>query len=349
MLSLVLYIDMDYFFAACEELKNPSIKDKPNAVSNYDKEDRRGVILTANYIARRYGVKSGISVSKALELCKDLIVVKADYDLYGSISSKIFDIIRSYGYTTEILSIDEAALNINVNSYEDAYSIAKDIKDRIFNETGLTASVGIAIGKIIAKIACDEAKPNGILIVKQEDSYSFIKDKSIEKIPGVGRRSLEELRKLGVERLSEINKIGYIKLKSILGSYADTLIALSKGIDYSKAEPSSEARSISREKVIEPTDRDEALEKVAEELIDELYDYISKSSIAYAGVGVKAVYQDFSQSVKSSKLNGLHEDKETIVETSKRLIRQLPKDKPIRKFGVRVYDIRSMKGQRKLF
>ncbi|MEM0074516.1 MAG: DNA polymerase IV, partial [Candidatus Micrarchaeaceae archaeon] len=176
-MRLILLIDMDYFFAACEELRRPEIKEKPVVVGADPKNGTaRGVVSTCNYIARRYGIHSGMPISMAYRLKPDAVFLPVDDAYYENMSSKVMTIIKKYADRFEQASIDEAFVDVSESAedYAGALKIANAIKEEIRNSLGLPCSIGIGPSKLIAKMACEAAKPNGIKLVKESEAKNFI-------------------------------------------------------------------------------------------------------------------------------------------------------------------------------
>lgn len=227
----ILHIDMDCFFAAVEELDNPDLKGKPVAVGG--SPQGRGVLCTANYEARKYGVRSAMSSSEALRRCPHLIFIKPRGKRYQEISYQIKDIFHQYTSLVEPLSLDEAFLDVTSSDrcFGSATLIAKEIKDKIFQETGLTASAGVAPNKFLAKVASDWKKPDGLFTVGPEEAFLFAQHLPLEKVPGIGKVSLEKFHSLGLKTLSDIGKYPAQWLESHFGKFAHKLLFLSQGID----------------------------------------------------------------------------------------------------------------------
>ena len=193
----IIHIDMDAFYASVEQMDHPELRGKPIAVSG---NEIRGVVSAASYEARKFGVRSALSGVLAKKYCPELIFVKPRFDRYKEISNKIRNIFYDYTDLVEPLSLDEAYLDVTENKKGNpsATLIAKEIRQRIFNEIGLTASAGISINKFIAKVASDYNKPNGQKTVNPEDVFSFLEELPIRKFYGVGKVTTERMYQLGV-------------------------------------------------------------------------------------------------------------------------------------------------------
>ena len=196
-LRKIIHVDMDAFYASVEELDNPGLKGKPVAVGGSEK---RGVVSAANYEARKYGVRSAMSGYLAKKNCPHIIFVKPRFSRYKEISKQIRNIFYDYTDLVEPLSLDEAYLDVTVNKKGNpsATLIAKEIRQRIFDEVGLAASAGVSINKFIAKVASDVNKPNGQKTVNPEEVIPFLEDLEIRKFYGVGKVTAQKMYKLGI-------------------------------------------------------------------------------------------------------------------------------------------------------
>ena len=221
-----IHIDMDCFYAAVEMRDNPELRDKPIAIGG---KHRRGVLATANYIARQYGVRSAMSNYKALQLCPDLLIVPGRMAVYKEVSSQIRTIFAKYTDLVEPLSLDEAYLDVTdcTQHSGSATLIANAIREDIFKTTGLTASAGIAPIKFVAKIASDENKPNGYCLIPPHRVGNFLKQLNLKKIPGVGKVTLEKLNASGLFVGEDVLNLGLnqmqIKFELILSNRVELI------------------------------------------------------------------------------------------------------------------------------
>jgi DNA polymerase IV len=239
----IIHIDMDCFYAAIEERENPALRGKPLAVGG---SQRRGVLTTANYEARKYGCRSAMPVFKALELCPQLILVPVRFDLYRAESNRIRAIFGRFTDLIEPLSLDEAYLDVSHLKTRGA-AIAREIRAQIREETGLTASAGIAENKLIAKIASDWNKPDGQYEVTKDQSAEFMATLPVGRLWGVGRKMREKLSPLGVETCADLQKIDRLELAKRFGKWGLELWELSRGIDHSPVRPNRIRKSLSSE------------------------------------------------------------------------------------------------------
>ena len=239
----IIHIDMDCFYAAIEERENPSLRGKPVAVGGSSK---RGVICAANYEARKFGVHSAMPGFKATQVCPQLIMLPVRFDLYRSESAKIKAIFGRFTELIEPLSLDEAYLDVS-HWESSAAAIAKEIRAQILEETGLTASAGIAPNKMLAKIASDWEKPNGQFEVKIEDIDDFIQILPVKKLWGVGKRMQEKLKVIKVTTCGDLQKFDKISLSRRFGKWGIDLYDLCRGSDSRRVKPRRSRKSISKE------------------------------------------------------------------------------------------------------
>ncbi len=234
---------MDCFYAAIEERENPSLKGKPVAVGG---ENRRGVLTTANYAARKFGCRSAMPVFKALELCPHLILLPVRFDLYRADSARIRAIFGRFTDLIEPLSLDEAYLDVS-HLQSSGAAIAREIRAQIREEVGLSASAGIAPNKLVAKIASDWNKPDGQFEVLPEEVDAFMEGLPVGRLWGVGKKSREQLSALGVETCADLRRFDKIELARRFGKWGLELWSLCRGIDEREVSPNRTRKSLGSE------------------------------------------------------------------------------------------------------
>lgn len=272
-LRKIIHVDMDCFYAAIEVRDNPQLEGKPVAVGG---RSGRGVLTTCNYEARKYGCRSAMPSFKARELCPELILLPTRFEVYKHESSRIREIFSQFTNLIEPLSLDEAYLDISHLDSE-ASTIAWEIRQRIRQETGLTASAGIAPNKFIAKIASDWNKPDGQFSVAEDEINHFLLPLPVERIWGVGKRTAERLHEAGLKTCGDLRKRSELELVQRFGKFGRTLYQLCRGIDARPVNPERERKSLSNERTFRHnlTSLDEGLEKL-DDLIEELRDDLAK-------------------------------------------------------------------------
>lgn len=292
-----IHIDMDCFYAAVEMRDNPSLQYKPIAIGG--SADRRGVVATCNYPAREFGVRSAMATATALRLCPDLVLVKGRMDEYKKVSEHIREIFLRYTDEIEPLSLDEAFLDVTDSELfaGSATYIAEDIRRAIFEETGLTASAGVAPIKFVAKVASDENKPNGICVIGPAELDEFVKNLPLKKIPGVGKVTLEKLNKLGLYKCDDIRHFPIEKLHKHFGKFGASLWKRAHAIDERRLSTNRKRKSIGVERTL---DKDlvslDECKAVITKLLPKLHERIdTKKHSPIKSIGVKLKFNDFQQ------------------------------------------------------
>jgi len=238
-----IHIDMDCFYAAIEERENPSLVDQPIAVGG---ASPRSVLCTANYKAREFGCRSAMPVFKAKELCPHLVIVPVRMHLYKQISSEIRDVFRIFTDKIEPLSLDEAYLDVSALATS-ASTIAKEVRQLIYERTKLTASAGIGPNKMLAKIASDWNKPNGQFEIKPDEVETFMATLPVKNLWGVGTKSLEKLHSLEIKTCQDLHRFNKIELYQLLGNWGTQLYDISRGIDNRTVKTSRISKSLAKE------------------------------------------------------------------------------------------------------
>ena len=243
----IIHIDMDCFFAAVEIREKPELKYLPVAVAGND--DKRGVVTTCNYIARKYGVKSAMPSVIAKQLCPDIIFLPVNFAKYKEVSNDIQKIYSCYTKIIEPISLDEAYLDVTNSKYcnGDPDQMARQIRQKIFDDFNITASAGISSNKFLAKLASEWHKPNGQFSIYDDEIKKFIISLPIRKIHGVGKRTEEKLVKLGIKNCRDLQNIEYEKLVNLLGKFGIALYYLCRGIDDRVVEDNKIRKSLSVE------------------------------------------------------------------------------------------------------
>jgi DNA polymerase IV len=242
----IIHLDMDAFYAAIEQRDFPELRGKPLLVGG---DRARGVVATASYEARPYGIHSAMPMAQALKLCPQAIVVPPRREAYVETSRQVFAILRSFTPLVEPLSLDEAFLDVTSSEqlFGAAHTIARGIKDRIHRETQLTASAGIASTKFVAKIASDMRKPNGLVEVRDEEVLAFLHPLPVTRLWGVGKVTAQSLANLGIRTIGDLSRWPRETLVSRYGANGEHLFQLAHGIDPRPVDPNQEMKSIGEE------------------------------------------------------------------------------------------------------
>ncbi len=334
---------MDAFYASVEELDNPELKGKPVAVGGSEK---RGVVSAANYEARKFGVRSAMSGYLAKKNCPHIIFVKPNYARYSEISKKIRAIFFDYTDLVEPLSLDEAYLDVTVNKKGNpsATLIAKEIRQRIFDELGLAASAGISINKFIAKVASDINKPNGQKTVNPEEVIQFLEELEIRKFYGVGKVTAQKMYKLGIFTGKDLKEKSLEFLDENFGKSGEYYYHVVRGIHNSQVKPHRIPKSVGAERTFSENLSSEIfmLERL-EHIAEELERRLGKSKIAGKTITLKIKYSDFTLNTRSKTLPYFVSDKGLILETAKELLYQEELQNSVRLLGISLANLNTEK------
>ncbi len=349
-MRLILLIDMDYFFVACEELRNSEARSRPTIVGTGNAESR-GVVMTCNYEARKYGIRSGMPLSQARSLKKDALFLPEDFEYYESESKKVMALIKEFSDRMEEVSVDEAFVEISnrASNYEEAFEAASELKKKIKERLGLPCSIGISTNKLMAKMACEKAKPDGIKIVKAEDAKDFLKDMPVGKLYGVGIKTRERLERLGYMTVGELANANPMLLRDELGSFGTELINSANGIDESEVIESSEIKSIGRERTFEIDTSDKnVINAEIRKLSEEVFSELMKNGFSFKTVTIKIRYPDFSERLKSRSIRQTRSLDEIVLLAEKLFEENAEQSRKVRKIGVRVSGLLRQKGQKSI-
>ncbi len=299
----ILHVDMDEFFAAVEKLDRPELRGKPLLVGG--SPEGRGVVSTASYEARKYGCRSAMPMTAAIRRCPDAIVLPVRGRRYAEISDRVFAILESFTPLVEPLSIDEAFLDVTGSRalFGSGEEIARRIKGRILDEIGLTASVGVAPNKSLAKLASDLEKPDGLVVINSGDVHRVLDPLPVSKLWGLGPTGQERLRRFSIETIGELRTLDEEALHRILGDAADGFRKLAEGIDPRPVVPDSRAKSIGREQTFarDIADLDD-LRAVLLRQVEHVARRLHRQELAARTVTLKLRYNDFTTITRSTTL-----------------------------------------------
>ncbi|MBS7786052.1 DNA polymerase IV [Flavobacterium sp. CYK-55] len=330
----IIHVDMDAFYASVEQMDNPLLRGKPIAVGG---GEARGVVSAASYEARKFGVRSAMSGYLAKKNCPNLVFVRPRFERYREISLKIRKIFFEFTDLVEPLSLDEAYLDVtnNKKGNPSATLIASEIRQRIFDETGLTASAGISINKFVAKVASDYNKPNGQKTVGPEEVISFLEQLPIKRFYGVGKVTAERMYSLGIFTGLDLKNKPLDFLENNFGKSGKFYYNVVRGIHLSEVKPERLAKSVAAEHTFSENLTSEIfmLEKL-EKTAAELERRLKKYQIAGKTVTLKIKYSDFTLQTRSKTLPYFISDKALLFETSKELLLQERMKNSVRLLGI---------------
>jgi DNA polymerase IV len=335
----IIHIDMDAFYASIEQRDNPDLRGKPIAVGG-SPEGRGGVVATASYEARKFGVRSAMPSKRAKQLCSKLIFVRPRFDAYKQVSSHIREIFSRYTDLIEPLSLDEAYLDVTEDKQNigSAIDIAKMIKAAIKEELQLTASAGVSINKFVAKIASDIKKPDGLTFIGPSKVQSFIEQLPVEKFFGVGKVTAEKMKKIGLLTGADLKKLSETEMTHHFGKTGKFFYNIVRGIDDRPVRPDRESKSVGAEDTF-PYDLEHVDEMNIEldKLAKLVGDRLQRKGLSGKTVTLKIKYHDFKMITRSRSFDTLIDDKIVIAETAKQLlIASGPENKKVRLLGISV-------------
>ena len=330
---------MDAFYASVEQMDNPELKGKPLAVGG---SEVRGVVAAASYEARKFGVRSALSGALAKKYCPELIFVRPRFDRYKEISRKVQAIFYDYTDLVEPLSLDEAYLDVTQNKKGNpsASLIAKEIRERIFKEVGLTASAGISVNNFVAKIASDINKPNGQKTVNPDEVLAFLGELPIRKFYGVGKVTTEKMYQLGIFTGVDLRSKELLFLEKHFGKSGSFYYNVVRGIHNSEVKSERIAKSVATEHTFEENLSSEIfMEEKLQIIAEQLEKRLLRHNLAGKTVTLKIKYSDFTQQTRSKTLPYFIANKTLLYETAKELLYQERMKNSVRLLGISVTNL----------
>ena len=343
---VIMLVDFDYFFAQCEELRNPALKDKPVVVGVYSgRTEDSGAVSTANYVARKFGVKSGISLYLAKKRLEGTAAVflPVDEEFYKQISNKIMQVLRGYADSFEQVGIDETYLDVTKKvhgRFEAATDLAQKMKNEVKRQVGIAFSVGVGPNKLVAKIAADSQKPDGLTVVKPEEVARFLSSLPVNRLVGVGRKTTAKMGDLGIKTISELARYNVQKLMEIFGKNLGVYFHnAANGVDNEPVQETGDAESISRISTLKENTRDlmVVLEK-SNRLIEDIHKELAQRNISFKQVGIIAIMTNLSVRSRSKTLETSTSDVEVIKRSVQELFENFlcESELEIRRVGVKI-------------
>jgi len=335
----IIHVDMDAFYASVEQRDQPELKGRPLAVGG----GHRGVVAAASYEARRFGVRSAMPSVTAKRRCPELVFVKPRFDVYRSVSHQIRAIFADYTELIEPLSLDEAYLDVTEDrrGLGSARGIAEDIRRRIREETGLTASAGVSYCKFIAKLASDHRKPDGLTVITPERGPDFVAGLPVARFHGVGPVTARKMERLGITTGSDLRDWSLAALQAHFGSSADWYWRICRGIDEREVKPDRPYKSVSAERTFDEDLRDpQRLASELERIAGYAWERVKRAEVAGRTVTLKVKYGDFTLITRSKSFAAPVPDMQTFIAAGQSLLAGLyPVPKGIRLLGLGLHNL----------
>jgi len=331
---MIIHVDMDAFYASVEQLDNPDLKGQCVMVGG---TSNRGVVAAASYEARKYGVHSAMPNFQARQKCPDGIFVPPRMSRYKEISGRIMAILKDYSPLVEIVSIDEAYIDITgcTGILGTPLEIARSIKEKVKKKTGLTCSVGMAPVRFLAKIASDLEKPDGLSIIHPDQVKTFIDALVIQKVPGIGKKSTQQLHRLGIRFLGDVKHYPEEMLTKRLGKFGYRLVELSKGIDTTPVSPDSEHKSVSAELTLSHNTMDtDVLKKTLLKQSERVSRELRKLGFKAKVVTLKLKHDDFRQVTRRVTIQSPTQSTKVLYQEAARLLDQYDLAQKVRLVGM---------------
>lgn len=355
---IILHVDMDCFYAACERLRRPELRGEPVVIGmGYDQEDPKGAVATASYEAREYGIESAMPISEALTRLPRRIdadpneedapdpeatayYIPVDLDYYDSISDEVRDILVATADVFEPVSIDEAYLDVTERTtWDEVEDFAQRLKTQISEEVGVTASVGVAPTKSAAKVASDHDKPDGLVVVQPGTVQDFFAPLDIESVHGIGPVTADKLREMGIQTAGNLATTDPMELEAEFGSRGREFYQRARGHDPRSVSPPDDPKSLSRETSFDdPITSLKEKQPILEDLARAVAERARKKGALYQTIGIKVVTPPFDVNTRAHSLPGPVDKPELVVSVTEDLLDEFAEAR-IRKLGVRVSNL----------
>ena len=330
----IIHVDMDAFYASVEQRDDPALRGRPVAVGGR----QRGVVMAASYEARKFGVRSAMPSVTAKRMCAELVFVKPRFEVYKEVSRQIREIFLDYTPLVEPLSLDEAYLDVtaNLKNIPLASDIAREIRARILERTGLTASAGISYNKFLAKLASDYRKPDNQTVIPPERGPGFVEGLDVARFHGVGPKTAEKMKKLGISTGADLKEQSLEFLEQYFGKSGTYYYAIARGHDERRVVPNRPRKSVGSETTfMEDLGRPQEIEEGVDSVLDDVWSYCERTGIVGRTVTVKIKYADFQIVTRSRTLPGPVASRAELARTSVELVRTIfPLEKRVRLLGV---------------
>ena len=330
----IIHVDMDAFYASVEQRDDPALRGRPVAVGGR----QRGVVMAASYEARKFGVRSAMPSVTAKRMCAELVFVKPRFEVYKEVSRQIREIFLDYTPLVEPLSLDEAYLDVtaNLKNIPLASDIAREIRARILERTGLTASAGISYNKFLAKLASDYRKPDNQTVIPPEKGPGFVEGLDVARFHGVGPKTAEKMKRLGINTGADLKEQSLEFLKQYFGKSGTYYYSIARGHDERRVVPNRPRKSVGSETTfMEDLGRPQEIEEGVDSVLDDVWSYCERTGVVGRTVTVKIKYADFQIVTRSRTLPDPVASREELARTSVELVRTIfPLEKRVRLLGV---------------
>ncbi|TBR08324.1 MAG: DNA polymerase IV [Candidatus Nitrosotenuis sp.] len=356
---IVLHVDFDYFFAQCEEIRNPNLRTKPVAVCIFsDRGGDSGAIATANYIARKYGVKSGMPIKFAkarLKQIADAVFLPADFSYYSDISEKAMEIMKNHADVFEYVGKDEAYLDVTKrtqNSFKNASHLAQQLKNHIRQEIKMTCSVGVSPNKLVSKIASSHKKPDGLTVIESQKIESFLGPLKVSEIPGIGKVTEEKFHEMKLNTIEELRRVDIFTLNKMFGRKISSYIYnAARGIDDEPVAARQPTIQYSRIITLKEDSKEFGfLANSLEEICTDVHEAAVKNKKMFKSVGIQFVQSDLSSKTKSRMLKNPTFSLDELKKTAHQLLEEALIDQTlnVRRLGVKISELSDLQGQSSL-
>lgn len=340
-MRIILHVDMDHFYTAVEEREHPEYKGNPVIVGADPKEGRgRGVVSTSNYEARKTGVRSGMPISRAWKLCPQAIYLRPNFPLYIRVSEEIMEIARKFADKFEQWGLDEAFLDVSdrVKDYNQTEDLARKMKLEILRKERLTCSIGIGPNKLVAKVASDFHKPDGLTLIKENEVTKFLEPLPVRKLLWIGRKTEQKLKVFGITTIGELARYDPTVLTETFGVVGLQMHLMARGIDRSEVETRGEIKSISHETTFEEDTNDtDMILRTADMLSEEVAREAKSQDFSFKTVTVKLRYENFETHTSAKTLSFVTNRTQDVKKTARNLLQPyLTRNRKVRLIGIRV-------------
>jgi DNA polymerase IV (DinB-like DNA polymerase) len=336
---IILHLDMDSFYASVEVGEHPDLRGKPVVIGADPRNGKgRGVVVTCSYEARAFGIHSAMPISQAFILCPHAVFLPPDFRRYVQVSEAIMTVLRSYGFRFQQVSVDEAFLDVSpLGSFPEARRLSVEIKKFILSELGLTCSIGVGPGKVVAKIASDFHKPDGLTVIEPADVAGFLAPLQVRKIPGVGKKSESELFELGIRTIGDLAAYDTRALIARFGHGALFLQEIARGIDRSEVEERNGVNSVSRETTFGTDTSDpQVIFMTMATLAGEVHRSLAAENLRFRTLTIKVRYQGFITKTKARTLSHFTNEERIIRTCAHSLLQEVIDGRKVRLLGLRL-------------